>query len=88
MRHENSGSRSGGCRKGVCGGSCESGGNELLKSSEGASEVGRRGGGRRTRIVTRRDRNGNMGGAGQNVVGKEAETVGAAVDNGSADDGS
>ena len=39
-------------------------------------------------IVTRRDRNGNMGGAGQNVVGKEAETVGATVDNGSADDGS
>ena len=40
------------------------------------------------RIVTRRDRNGKMGGAGKNVVGKEAETVGAAVDNGSADDGS
>ena len=89
VRHENSGSRSGGCRKGVCGGSCESGGNELLKSGEGASQVGGRGGGRRTRIVTRRDRNGNMGGAAKhNVVGKEAETVGATVDNGSADDGS
>ena len=59
-----------------------------MKSGEGASEVGRRGGERQTRIVTRRGRNGNMGGAGQNVVGKEAETVGAAVDNGSADDGS
>ena len=59
-----------------------------MKSGERASEVGGRGGGRRTRIVTRRDRNGKMGGAGKNVVGKEAETVGAAVDNGSADDGS
>ena len=89
MRHENSGSRSGGCRKGVCGGSCESGGNELLKSGEGASEVGGRGGRRQTRSLRRCDRNGNMGGAAkQNGVGKEAETVGGTVDNGSADDGS
>ena len=39
--------------------------------------------------MRRRDRNGNIGGAAkQNGVGKEAETVGATVDNGSADDGS